>query len=81
MKKLLLFLMIGGVYVLHQDNWNWKSTDVVFGILPVGLAYHAGYSILAAVMMAILVKCAWPSHLERSGPQDSSEKKKDEDHE
>lgn len=78
MKKLLLFLLIAGVYVVHQDNWNWKSTDVVLGILPVGLAYHAGYSILAAVMMAILVKFAWPSHLEQS---ESDKKKKDEDRE
>ena len=56
MKKFLLFLMIAAVYVLHQDFWNWKSTDLIFGFLPVGLAYHAGYSILAAVMMAMLVK-------------------------
>jgi hypothetical protein len=78
MKKFLLFLMIAGVYVAHQDNWNWKNTDLVFGILPVGLAYHAGYSILAAVMMAVLVKFAWPSHLEQSGTQNPPEKKKDE---
>jgi len=81
MKKFLLFLMIVGVYVLHQDNWNWKSTDVLFGFLPVGLAYHAGYSILAAIMMAVLVKFAWPEHLEQSEPHDSPpDQKKGEDH-
>ena len=48
--------MIAGVYVLHQDFWNWKNSDVVLGFLPVGLAYHAGYSILAAIMMAVLVR-------------------------
>ena len=80
MKKLLLFLMIAGVYVLHQDYWNWKSTDLVFGFLPVGLAYHAAYSVLAAVMMAVLVKTAWPEHLEQSEPHDPpAEKKKEED--
>jgi uncharacterized oligopeptide transporter (OPT) family protein len=79
MKKFLLFLMIAGVYVLHQDSWNWKSTDVVFGILPVGLAYHAGYSILAAVMMGVLVRFAWPEHLEQSEPHDSPDKKKKDD--
>jgi hypothetical protein len=77
MKKFLLFLMIAVIYVLHQDNWNWSSTDVVFGFLPIGLAYHAGYSILAAVMMAVLVKCAWPEHLEQSEPHDSPADKKD----
>lgn len=81
MKKLLLFLMIAAVYVLHQDYWNWKNADVIFGFLPVGLAYHAGYSILAAVMMAVLVKTAWPSHLEEKGPRDNqSEKDKGESH-
>lgn len=60
--------MVAGMYVLHQDNWNWKSTDVVFGFLPIGFAYHAGYSILAAVMMALLVKFAWPKHLEEVEP-------------
>jgi hypothetical protein len=81
MKKLLLFLLIAGVYVLHQDYWNWKNSSVVFGFLPVGLAYHAAYSVLAAIMMAILVKCAWPEHLEETEPEDSAEKKKGDDHE
>ncbi len=70
MKKLLLFLLVAAVYVVHQDNWNWKNADLVFGFLPVGLAYHAGYSILAAVMMAVLVKFAWPKHLEAAEPHE-----------
>lgn len=66
MKKLLLTLMVVAVYVLHQDFWNWRAAEpLVFDFLPIGLAYHAGYSILAAVMMAILVKAAWPKHLEK----------------
>lgn len=57
--------MVAVIYVIHQDWWNWKKADpLVFGFLPIGLAYHAGYSILAAVMMAVLVKFAWPKHLE-----------------
>jgi hypothetical protein len=64
MKKLLLFLFILAIYVLHQDTWNWTQGEpLVFG-LPRGLAYHAAYSILTAIMMAILVKVAWPKHLE-----------------
>ena len=73
MKKLMLFLLIAAVYVLHQDNWNWKSTDLVFGFLPVGLAYHAGYSILTAILMAVLVKFAWPNELEKADPHDSNQ--------
>jgi hypothetical protein len=69
MKKLLLFLFIVAVYVAHQDIWNWgKSEPMLFGFLPPGLSYHAAYSIGTAVMMFILVKVAWPKHLEQ--PED-----------
>ena len=63
MKSILLALLVMAVYVLHQDFWNWRNTSLV-GFLPIGLAYHAFYSILCAAMMAILVKFAWPEHLE-----------------
>jgi hypothetical protein len=72
MKKariLLLTLLVIGVYVLHQDYWNWKKANpLVFGFLPIGLAYHAGYSLLASVTMALLVRFAWPKHLEAIEP-------------
>lgn len=50
--------------LLHQDTWNWKDARLVFGFLPVGLAYHAGFSILSALVMLLLVRFAWPSELE-----------------
>jgi hypothetical protein len=60
-----LFLLIVAVYAAHQDFWTWHKADpLVFGFLPIGLAYHAGYAIACAVLMAILVKTAWPKHLE-----------------
>jgi hypothetical protein len=70
-KVLLLTLMMVVVYLLHQDFWNWtKAEPLVFGFLPIGLAYHAGYSILAAIMMSILVAFAWPRHLESAEAED-----------
>ncbi len=64
-KITLLTMMVLAVFLLHQDSWNWKAAEpLVFGFLPVGLAYHAGYSVLAAIMMVVLVKFAWPKHLE-----------------
>jgi uncharacterized oligopeptide transporter (OPT) family protein len=64
-KLILLTTLVVVVYVLHQDFWNWERAEpLVFGFLPVGLAYHAAYSVLAAITMAILVKFAWPKHLE-----------------
>ena len=53
------------LYVLHQDIWFWRTPDpLVFGFLPVGMAYHAGYTALIAVVLAVLVRTHWPAHLE-----------------
>lgn len=69
-KNLLLTLLIATVYLLHQDFWNWKKIEpLVLGFLPVGLAYHVGYSIVAALTMVVLVRCAWPKHLDADEPR------------
>ena len=68
-RTLALLAMVVGVYALHQDFWNWKRIEpLLFGFLPVGLAYHIAYSLAAALMMVALVKFAWPSHLEKYEP-------------
>jgi hypothetical protein len=75
-KRSLLILAVLAVYVLHQDVWLWRSArPLLFGFLPVGLAYHAGFSVLAALLMWLLVSQAWPSHLEHdadSRPRDDA---------
>jgi hypothetical protein len=79
-KVFLLSLMVIAVYVLHQDFWNWNRAEpLIFGFLPIGLAYHAAYSVLAAIMMAILVKFAWPAHLEDIQTSAREEKSKPEE--
>jgi hypothetical protein len=61
----LLAALTGVLYLLHQDIWFWNSTrPLVFGFLPVGLAYHAAYCVAVAGLMWLLVRYAWPSHLE-----------------
>lgn len=53
------------VYALHQDFWFWRSTrPLVFGFLPIGLAYHAFYTVGVSLLMLYLVRRHWPSHLE-----------------
>ena len=80
-RRLFLTLLVGAVYVLHQDFWNWKkASPLVFGFLPAGLAYHAAYSVLAAITMAVLVKFAWPKHLEDVQPQTKAASEPREDH-
>jgi len=73
--KFILGVLVLSVFLLHQDFWNWrKSEPFVFGFLPGGLAYHAGYCVLAVVMMAVLVKFAWSKELDQmeSQPENST---------
>jgi hypothetical protein len=60
----LVFLVVI-VYLLHQDFWFWNTPfPLIFGFLPIGLAYHGAYSLLVCLLMIVLVRSAWPSHLE-----------------
>ena len=73
LKPILLTALVAIVYVLHQDSWNWKRADpLIFGFLPIGLAYQAAYSVVAAVMMAVLVRTVWPKHLEDVEPENKN---------
>ena len=64
-KTTLIFLVIFvALAVLHQDFWNWDKATLVFGFMPIGLAYHALYSMVAATFWAVVIKVAWPTHLE-----------------
>ncbi len=70
LKTWFLTALVVAIYVLHQDYWNWKKAEpLIFGFLPIGLAYQAGYSILAAALMAVLVRTVWPKHLENVEPE------------
>ena len=53
------------LYVLHQDFWFWREArPLVFGFLPIGLFYHTAFTVASAGALWLLVKFAWPSHLE-----------------
>ena len=43
--------------------WLWDNGSIVLG-LPVGLTYHVGYSLAACVLLLLLLKFAWPRHLD-----------------
>lgn len=62
---MLTALVLLVFFALHQDIWLWReSRPLVFGVLPAGLAYHAAYTLAVSVVMAVLVRCCWPSHLD-----------------
>jgi|SRR5262245_38512518 len=80
--RIALVLLVIGFYALHQDIWFWRTAQpVVFGVLPVGLFYHAAYTAAISLLMWLLVRVAWPGHLDdddteavgvRSGPGSGS---------
>jgi hypothetical protein len=61
MKRALLIFAVLVFYALHQDVWFWRQArPLLFGFLPVGLAYHALYCLGASLIMWLLVRHAWP---------------------
>jgi hypothetical protein len=61
----LLTLAAVAVLVLRHDYWFWNTPyPLLFGFLPVGLWWQGLVSILAAVLMALVVRFAWPQELE-----------------
>ena len=66
MKTLALCGLVILYWLLHQDVWNWRAArPMMFGFLPVGLSYHALYTLGISALMALLVRTAWPAELER----------------
>lgn len=72
--KLRIIVLLFIYYALHQDFWNWNTArPLLFGFLPIGLAYHALYAAGAAALMAFVVKVAWPTELEKWAEQEPGE--------
>ena len=66
MRRTLLVIAVIALYMLHQDFWFWRTAHpLVFGFVPTGLFYQACFTLAASLLMWLLVKFAWPSHLER----------------
>lgn len=74
MKHILLVVAVIALYVLHQDIWFWRTAHpLVFGFVPIGLFYQGCFSVAASLLMWLLVKYAWPVHLEQEIEHGESE--------
>lgn len=70
LSRILLTVAVVTLYALHQDVWNWRTAHpLIFGFLPIGLAYHAAFCLAAAALMWLLTRFAWPVLSERREPQ------------
>ena len=65
----LLYLALVVLLALHQDFWGWHDASFVLG-LPSGLTYHLFYCLVAAGLMALLVRFAWPHDLDQGTDSD-----------
>jgi hypothetical protein len=73
MKRPLLVAAVIALYLLHQDFWFWRaSAPLAFGFLPIGLFYHVCYTLVISVLMWLLVRHTWPSHLEEGAGLESA---------
>ncbi|MBT3468097.1 MAG: hypothetical protein HN467_02120 [Opitutae bacterium] len=63
--KPLIYLLFFVMLILHQDTWSWDDQSLVLGFLPIGLAYHAGFSICCAILGGLAIKHIWPQDLEK----------------
>lgn len=64
MKRVVILLLVL-LALLHQDFWWWNSIDpLIFGFMPIGLAYHIGVSLVAAILWALAVKYCWPKDVD-----------------
>lgn len=47
--------------ILHQDFWFWDTYEpLIFGFVPIALAYHACISLCAGIIWALANKYCWP---------------------
>ena len=64
-RRRAIWVLVLALGVLHWDFWFWDDATLLFGFLPIALAYHAVYSVLCGVVWVLAVKLAWPEHIER----------------
>ena len=56
------------LFLLHQDFWFWRQArPLVFGALPIGLFYHAAYTLATSLVLVLLVRQLWPAALDPEG--------------
>ncbi len=75
--KLLIWILVAALIVAHHDFWNWESDQILFGFMPIGLVYHVGISIAAALVWAFACVFAWPQGVDQFDDQLEANMKSD----
>ena len=61
-RSLLAVILV--LLILHQDNWFWTDSRLVFGFMPIGLFYLACLSLAAGATWFWATKYCWPEGLD-----------------
>ena len=67
--KLAIVAVFVFMLLIHQDFWSWGSDELVFGYMPVGLFYHALFSIFCAILGGLAIRYAWPHEMEKKADE------------
>ncbi len=59
-----MWIAVAVMAAFHQDFWWWDTPTLVFGFMPIGLFYHAMFSIASGMLWLAAVKWAWPTEIE-----------------
>lgn len=71
--KALVVVAVILLMLLHHDYWNWDTYEpLLFGFIPIGLAWHVGISIGAGIAWFLAVKFCWPSDVDAIDEMDIS---------
>jgi hypothetical protein len=64
--------IISFAFYIHQDLWWWDDTSLIFGFLPIGLAFHATFSLGCALLGWLAIKYAWPHELQQFAEENTT---------
>ena len=69
------------LFIAHQDFWLWDDGSLIMGFMPIGLAYHALFSLACSCLWALACFKAWPEQLEYWANQETGLEEKPEEEE
>jgi hypothetical protein len=68
--KYLAALLILGLFVAHQDYWQWNRKELVFGFLPHTIAWHGGLCVMTSLVWVWITATCWPRSLDALDVED-----------
>ena len=70
----IFWMLFLALLFLHQDFWNWSSEEMILGGVPIGLFYHALFSLACSGLGAWAILRAWPSDWEQYAEDECKQK-------